>query len=221
MSTTTLLQASNEVLRSIGERPLLQMSGVTSDRLRDVFKQAIRDVEAIHTWDWLYDSVPAITWLLDTATLPEYQKVFSVAIGDTQTGYRELQYLTGDVYNRLPRTAYTGTGHNASHYTLIGDSQVKINPYPTDSVSQQRVQFNILRTLSLPVLGTDVFPIIPERYIALLVKRASYLMALRHLDDAQAAGYFNSEYELLTQQYRNNERNTPNRQQNMYRGARR
>ncbi len=221
MSTTTLLQAGNEVLRSIGERPLLQLSGTTADRLRDVFRQALRDVEALHTWDWLYAQIPAISWSQDEAYLGDIQRLFTVSVGDKTNGYRELMWVDFTDYDQQPITSYTGTSDNARTYTMTSNGRVKLNPYPSDSTAQARVRFYVLQTLTLPTSDDGVFALIPERYMPLLVKRASYLMALRHLDDTATAAYFNNEYEILTQQYRNNERKVPVQQLNMYRRRRR
>jgi len=221
MSTTTLLQNANEVLRSIGERPLLQLSGTTADRLRDVFRQALRDVEALHTWDWLYAQVPAISWSQDEANLGDIQRLFTVSVGDTTQGYRELQWMDFTDYDKNPITGYTGTDDEARVYTMSSNSRVKLNPYPSDSTAQARVRFYVLQTLTLPSGDDSTFALIPERYMPLVVKRASYLMALRHLDDTATAAYFNNEYEILTQQYRNNERKAPTQQLNMYRRRRR
>ena len=216
MSTTTLLQASNEVLRSIGERPLLQMTGVTADRLRDVFRQALRDVESIHSWDWLYDSMLALSWSAGTAYLGDIQRLLRVTIGDNTSGRRELVYLDPDEFERRPNDTYSGTNNTALTYTYKSNGYVSLNPYPTDSVSQSRVTFSVIKTLTVPVNGDDIFSVIPERYMSLVVKRASYLMALRHLDDTNSASYFQSEYEQLTQQYRTNERKVPVTKVNMF-----
>lgn len=216
-TTTTLLQASNEVLRAIGERPLLQLSGTTADRLRDVFRQALRDVEAIHTWDWLYASINAVSWSGDVANVGDIQRLFRVSIGDDVTGRRELVYADPDQYAVKPLIAYTGLRNDAGMYTYKSNGRVGLNPYPADIVAQSRVRFDVLATLTVPTSGDAVFPTIPERYLSLVVKRACYLMALRHLDDSSTASYFNSEYEQLTQQYRNNERKTPVQAVNMFR----
>lgn len=219
-TTTTLLQASNEVLRSIGERPLLQMSGNTADRLRDVFRQALRDVEAIHTWDWLYSSINAISWTADTADLGDIQRLFRVSIGDDLTGRRELKYLDPDEYAIRPLVAYTSASLSGGAYTYKSNGKVGLNPYPNNLLSQSRIRFDILATLTVPTSGDAVFSTIPERYLSLVVKRACYLMALRHLDDTSSASYFNSEYEQLTQQYRSNERKTPVKEVNMFKRVR-
>lgn len=221
MSDTTLLQASNEVLRSIGERPLLQLSGTTGDRLKDVFRQALRDVEALHTWDWLYNQIPAVSWTQDEAYLGDIQRLFTVSCGDTSSGYRELNWVDFTDYDKQPITSYSGKGDNAMWYTMTSNGKVKVNPYPLDSQAQQRIRFYVLQTLTMPSQDSSTFPVIPERFIPLVVKRASYLMALRHLDDTTGAAYFNNEYEILTQQYRNNERKAPTQQLNMYRRRRR
>lgn len=216
-TTTTFLQASNEVLRAIGERPLLQLSGNTADRLRDVFRQALRDVEAIHTWDWLYTSINAVSWTADTANVGDIQRLFRVSVGDDTQGRRELAYLDPDQYATQALVSYSGTSSDARYYTYKSNGRVGINPYPSEIVSQSRIRFDVLSTLTIPVNGNDVFATIPERYLSLVVKRACYLMTLRHLDDPTTASYFNSEYEQLTQQYRNNERKTPTNITNMFR----
>lgn len=218
-STSTLLNLANVVFRAIGERPVSTLTNTQGDRVKDAIKQACTDTEALHTWDWLYRTTVATAWSGNKATLPEYQRLFNVSVGDPTIGYRELTYLPESQLDRRPITAYTGTRDLADYYTLLAGG-IKLSTYPTDITGQGRIQFYIQEPITLPTLDTDTFTNVPERYMVLLEKKACHLMCVRYLDDAQAASYFQQEFEQLVQQYRALERKAPVGKLSMYRGGR-
>lgn len=218
-STSTLLDVCNESFRAIGERPVLTLNTVQGDRVKDCVKQALRDVEAMNTWDFLLVSASALSWNGNAATLPTYQRLFTVSVGDTTKGFKDLQYVTPAQFDRLPVTPYTGTADKADYYTLRS-SGVQFSTYPNDVTAQGRVRFTYQEPLTLPSSDLSVFPNLPEKYVPLLVKKVSYLMAIRYLDDPQSASYFQQEFEQLTQQYRNYERKVPVTNPSMYRRGR-
>lgn len=219
MSTSTLLETCNVVFRAIGERPVLTLSNVQGDRVKDCINQACNDTEVLHTWDWLYLRTIANSWSANIATLPVYQRLFSVSIGDSQRGYRELTYETNQQLDRRPLEAYTGTSDLARVYTLLSGG-VRFSTYPNDVQAQGRVLFSLQVPIIKPTLDTDTFTNVPERYLSLIHKKACHLMCVRYLDDAQAASYFQQEFEQLVQQYRAFERKAPVGKLTMFRQGR-
>ena len=218
MSDSTLLDVANVTLRAIGERPVLTLNTVQGDRVKDAILNAARDVEALHTWDWLYKTVPASAWVNEIADIGTYQRLFTVSMGDTIEGYRELVYVPEYILDQQPIKPYTGDRDLARFYTLLS-GKVRFSNYPADSVSQSRIKFYIQQSIVVPTNETDTFSNVPEKYITLLTKKASHLMAIRYLDDAQLASYFQQELEQLVQQYRNVERKAPVRRTTMYKGG--
>lgn len=216
---TTVLQVINQTLLNIGERSVTGITTPTGQLAFNALSEALRDLETVHRWDWLYDYLPAVSWVAETATLDNIRTLQTVQLGSSSDGFRELHYVTPSEFDARPLTPYTGKTDAALYYTITGNNEVRINPYPSDSESRSRVRFYATRALYLPNDITSVLTI-PDRFIPLLVKRASYLMALRHLDDESAARAFNMEFQELAQRYRDGERKIPTKGLNMYRRRR-
>jgi hypothetical protein len=218
-STSTLLDTANVVFRAIGERPVLTLGTTQGDRVKDCIVQACNDTETLHTWDWLYVRTVANSWTVNVAQLPTYQRLFNVAVGSPTEGYRELTYVPESQLDRQPLVGYAGTQDKASYYTLVTGG-VKFSNYPTDTTAQGRILFYMQEPIKVPTLDTETFSNVPERYIPLIHKKACHLMCVRYLDDAQAASYFQQEFEQLVQQYRAFERKAPVGKLSMYRAGR-
>lgn len=214
--TTTVLQAINQTLLNIGERSVNGITSPTGQLAFNALSEALRDLETVHRWDWLYDYLPAVSWTAETAMLDNIRTLQTVQVGSATNGFRELQYVTPQEFDMRPLTAYTGVNDAATWYTITGNNEVRLNPYPDDSESRSRVRFYVTRALTIPNDISSILPV-PDRFVALLVKRASYLMALRHLDDTTSARAFNSEFQELAQRYRDTERKVSTRGMNMYR----
>lgn len=216
-STTTLIQVANEALRAIGERPIPRLSGPTGDRCKDAIRQALVDLEVAYQWEWLHATVPAVSWNLETATLIDVSSVLDVKVGDTVKGFRVLAWRDKTSFDCNPLQAYQGTTDEARTWTMPTYTEVQVNPYPTDSVSQLRIVFYVVRTLTMPALESDVFQVIPERFIPLLVKKVSSHLAARLLDDQQAQQSFDREFMTLVMAHQRMSRKSSKNQLTMFR----
>ncbi len=208
---TTALSLINQALLNIGERQVTSLTTPTAQLAFNSLLEALRDIETIHRWEWLYDTIPAVSWTNEVADLGSIQQLHSVSVGDSSTGYRQLEYVKPQDFDVLPLS--TGTPR---YYTQTGYGEYKLNPYPVSSTDRAKVRFYVTRSIPLPVLETDDVQA-PQRFDQLIIKRLSYLLALRHLDDAQTAAQFNGEFESLTQRYRDRERKVPTTKPSMYR----
>lgn len=215
----TTLEVMNQVLLNIGERKVSSITSPTGQLVYNVLNETIRDIESVHRWDWLYNYVPAISWSNETAFLDNIRTLHDIQVGSSTTGYRNLHFTTPQDFDARPLTSYTGKQDSALWFSYTGDNEVRLNPYPVDSESRSRVRFYVTKALTLTESISDEFPI-PERFIPLVLKRASQLMASRHLDDNTSARSFGNEYEMMVQMYRNTERRVSTRQLNMYRRSR-
>lgn len=219
MSTSTLLDTANVVFRSIGERPVTSLTNVQGDRVKDCIKQACTDIETLNSWDWLFEQVNAISWTANVANLGVYRRLYTVSMGELTKGLTELKYLPEIQMDQLPLTPYKGTEDKATYYSVRSGAVLFVN-YPTDTQSRGRIWFYVQRPIKVPTIDTDVFQNVPEEYMTLIEKKASYLMCIRYLDDPQSGSYFQQEFEQLVQQYRTFERKAPVRKTSMYRGRR-
>ena len=220
MGTIKLIDTANVVFRAIGERPVTSLTNTKGDRLKDCIKQACRDIETLHSWDWLSASIIASSWQGRIATTVPTQRIITVSIGSDTNGYSELRAVPEYVLDRIATTPYTGVNDLARTYAMLGDNKYKFAPYPNDTESRGRIRFYVQLPIDVPVLDAGVFSNVPDRYITLIEKKASHLMCVRYLDDANTASYFQQEFEQLVQQYRNFERGTPVRGTTMYRRSR-
>ena len=217
-STSTLLDVANVIYRSIGERSILTLSNTQGDRVKDCIRQACIDVETLHTWDWLQKKVVANSWVVNLAKLDTYQRIHGVQVGDTTNGYKELVYVPEMTFDKMPIKPYSGTSDEATYYTLV-EGGVRFTRYPDDDVARNRIVFYVQEPILYPTEDNNVFFNVPQRYITLIEKKASYLMCIRYLDDAQSASYFQQELEQLVQQYRNYERKAPTKRLSIYKGS--
>lgn len=220
MGVIKLIETANVVLRAIGERSITSLNSSNGQRVYDAIKQACRDIETLHTWDWLGNTIIASSWSTNVATTVPTQRIITVSVGSPTTGFREIPSVPEFVIDHAPIKAYTGVSDQATCYSMVGDNKFKFAPYPNDANSRGRIRFYVQVPINIPVLDNDVFSNVPDRYITLIEKKASHLMCVRYLDDMNAASYFQQEFEQLVQQYRNMERGTPVRGTNIYRGRR-
>jgi hypothetical protein len=218
-STSTLLDTANVVFRAIGERPVLTINNVQGDRVKDCINQACLDTESLHTWDWLYRKSVANSWVTNFAALSTYQRIFGVTMGDLTKGFTELVYVPELQLDRSPIKPYKGTSDLADYYTLVAGG-ARFSNYPDDTTSQGRIIFHIQEPIKVPTQEIGKFDNVPERYMPLIQKKACHLMCIRYLDDAQAASYFQQEFEQLVQQFRAFERKAPVGKLSMYRRGR-
>lgn len=220
MSTSTLLQVINTSLRFIGERPLINLSGTLANLASDCVEQTAKDLETMHQWEWLQIKVPANSWSTFTATLAPHQILTRVEVGDNLLGWTPLLEITPERFSNTPPTAYTGSGDFAREFAKVNDVQVWVNPYPSDVAAQARLRFWLQDVISVPTVATDTFANLPERMVPLFVKKLSYHLAAKHLNDMNLAAAMQGEFEQAVQQYRNREAGNTNRRLNMYGGNR-
>lgn len=217
-STTTLLEAVNRVLRDVGERRVSNIGSPASEKARDYLHDAVRFLAAAHDWEWLYNRVTATTWLGDSFLLPTAQQIRGVAWIDVFGLYRDLQYIDVRQYDlSMPTGFYTAsTASRPLYYTIPSHQEVRVNPYPLDSIGQGRVVAYIIEELTPPTTETAFFPI-PEKYMQLVIKKADYYMAMHHLEDEKSAQFYDRDFNELLQRYRVQENKTPTGGYTMYR----
>ena len=57
---TTVLQVINQTLLNIGERSVTGITTPTGQLAFNALSEALRDLETVHRWDWLYDYLPTM-----------------------------------------------------------------------------------------------------------------------------------------------------------------
>lgn len=216
-STTTLLQAANEVLIDLGERPILNFGGNLGIKIKSAMTSATRDIGLLEDWSWLIHRRNADAWDGHTAILTNRRRLFKV---EYQTAplqaYQKVQYVDRDTFDRAPILSYSVSGGYPLKYTTGPELTVELNPYPTTDDEKIKIWFSAVDAIVPPSTVGSLFPV-PERFVELIKKRALYYMAIRHLDDASAASMYNNEFEVLAQRFRDTERQHTVGQMSMYR----
>lgn len=220
-STTNLLGAVNHVLHDIGERQVTAIASPISRQVQAAVQESVSEIATLDDWEWARSLTTATSWVNETATITNALRVHGVSYGDTTNGFRDLSFLDWRVFDSKPLQTFSTTLDNSGrkYFTITSPGQVKVSPYPTDLTTQNKFRFYITTDLVPPALATSFFPI-PERAMLLVYKRASYLMAIRHLGDPALAAQYNSEFEAHVQRMRGRERNAPTAHTNMYRRGR-
>jgi hypothetical protein len=216
-STSTLLQATNDVLLGIGERPITNFGSNLGAKVKSVITTATLDVGFLDDWSWLITKRNADGWNGNVATLNNRRRVYDVQYrSSVGQPYVNVPYVFPETFDNETITGYSASGTYPLKYTLDSELSVFLNPYPTTTDEQIKIFFRTADVIVPPVAISDKFPV-PERFVELIKKRALYYLALRHLDDAAMASMFNSEYEVMAQRLRDTERSHAVGALNMYR----
>lgn len=218
-STSTMLQIVNKVLLNVGERQVTAFTSPTALKALYAVEEALREIENLDDWSWTRQEVTATSWVNEVATLPLFQRIHQVTYQVSATTRRELVFLDKQSFNLTDLQPFGSTSDVGRYYTIIDDNTLAVNPYPTTAPSRLLFKFLVTTPLVISLLPTSTLPV-PERLILLVTKLASYLMAVRHLDDTNIARNFRSEFEAQLVMIRTRESLTPSRGTNMYRRRR-
>jgi hypothetical protein len=216
-STTTLLQAVNDVLLGIGERPITNFGSNLGAKAKSTITTATYDVGSLDDWSWLITKRNADGWDGNRAILNNRRRIYNVqyrsAVGKP---FIDARYVFPQDFDNETITGYSLPGSYPLKYTTDSELSVLLNPYPTTTDEQIKIFFRTADVIVPPTTLNGTFPV-PERFVELIKKRTLYYLALRHLDDAAMASMFNSEYEVLAQRLRDTERSHAVGALNMYR----
>lgn len=216
-STTTLIQAANDVLLGVGERPIINFGSNLGLKVKSAVTSATYDVGVLDDWSWLQDRRNADAWDGNKAVLNNRRRLYKVQYRPSAgQAFIDVRYVFPEEFDREIIQGYSSSGTYPIKYTTGPELSVLLNPYPTTSDEQVKLWFTAVDTVQPPTTIEGTFPV-PERFVELVKKRALYYMALRHLDDAQMAALFNNEFEMLAQRLRDTERSHTVGVLNMYR----
>lgn len=216
-STTTLLQAANDVLLGIGERPITNFGSNLGVKTKSVITTATYDVGSLDDWSWLITKRNADGWMDNKAILNNRRRIYDVQYRSAAgQPYVNIPYVFPTDFDNETLTGYSTSGRYPLKYTLDSELSVFLNPYPTTTDEQIKIFVRTADVIVPPTSVSETFPV-PERFVELIKKRALYYLALRHLDDAAMASMFNSEYEVLAKRLKDTERSHAVGKLNMYR----
>lgn len=216
-SDTTLLQAINEILVSVGERAVTSIGTFPSQKARYALNQALQDIANLNDWAFMKQSTPAVSWALDEATLPDLSRLLGVSLRPSQSygAVYELQAVQRtdyDWYNTVPGFP--------TMYVQSDTNKVRVSPYPVTEEEKNNIIFHYVAALVPPATESATFPI-PERFMPLLVKGAMQYLVLSHLDDANTSTFYKRQFDEMARQLIVREPGVAIGTRNMYKPVRR
>lgn len=220
---TTLLDAANQVLLSLNERPLPNLSTVLGQQVRSCLSVALQTLMEEADWTWLQTQSGALSWdSIGTATLPDnVQRVKLVQVKQQDGSWERVPFLPADDFDELVPHSYSGTQLIfPEYYTLEGWNRVRVNPYPTDVANQAKIRFKYIRKIDLPSIEQGTFDC-PEHFIQTLILRAAQEFATRHSEDSTLTQLFASTYNQSVEALRSRHRQGQTNGYNMFIGNRR
>ena len=181
---------------------------------------ACYDFSVLNEWPFLKQLNNAVSWVAQQAYLgDQVQAVHNVLVGDTTTaGYRPLQYLRSELFLARPLIATDDTQlYSPKWYTFTSFNVILINPYPTGPIGQSQVLFDVSTTIiPPPITGLSATLPVPERYVTVIIAKATQIMLIRHLDDVQTAKAEGERYDRLATVIMQRERNSVAGKQTMF-----
>jgi len=220
-TTSNLLAVVNRVMENVGERQVTSLTTPLGKLVYDCLVSACYEVSLMNEWTFLKLFLPAQSWTNEVAYLGDnIQAVHNVVSGDTATGFRPLRFLPSDMFNTRPLFAADDTMlYSWRDYMLTDFNKVRFNPYPTGSIGQSQILFDVSTSIVPPSNPTDFFPF-PERFLFIVIAKATALVLLRHLGDAGTAQVEDARFMKLASQMMQRERGTVAGKQSMYKPLR-
>jgi hypothetical protein len=221
--TTTLLDAANQVLLSLNERPLPNLSTVLGQQVRACLSMALQTLMEEADWTWLQTQSGALSWdSIGTATIPDnVQRIKLVQHKQQDGSWERIPFMTADDFDELVPRSYEGASLiYPEYYTLEGWNRVRVNPYPIDPANQIKIRFKYIRKIDLPSVESETFDC-PEHFIQTLILRAAQEFATRHSEDSALTQMFAATYSQSVEALRSRHRQGQTSGYNMFIGRRR
>ncbi len=228
-STLTKLDIANNVLNACGERAQTSTAGVLGNVLTSCLREAIWSVCGSADWNELRSVINASSWSADAATLPDttyrIRNVFwyTSPDGQPETNYDYyhilVPYVDLEQYKTFTLVPFESNANSPCRWTIETKNKVLVNPYPTNTVGQNKVFFEVFRYPELPSTDTSNFNV-SDLLTNLIQYKASVLFAIKHLNDNNLAQIYMLEYDNLAKQNRISDSGQSTQGYNMYRSRR-
>lgn len=223
-TTSTLIEVVNRVLLDVGERQVTTFTPVAARKALAYVKDAFVSIQNFHDWEWLRAVKTPDSWLVDEAVITDSRRIRRVTYqtSASDVSYHEVPATDGVSYDHYGLQSFSSTdnvGSRPMRYTIVDEQTIKMNPYPTDTSTQNRVIVHYVAHLNPPVGTSDVFQM-PERFVPTLLKFAVSMMYTRHLGDFNASQSLQQEFLSDLTGFRARENSSPTTGTNMFRTPR-
>jgi hypothetical protein len=221
-TTTTLIEAANRVLLDVGERSVTSLTSTPAARKAKAYLQdAFNDLQMFHNWEWAYALIPLNSFTNEQTTIDNCRRIRNV-YWDNGTRSFPIKYVPLSTFLQRDIYGFDSGDEPATRPTIwarVDEATLRFHPYPTDEDGRDSIRVEGIKYFPSPQGEGDSFPC-PERFMPIIIKRASYMMYMRHLGDLNMAQYLEGEYMRLVQSFREQETITPTRAGNMFSNGR-
>lgn len=210
---TTLLQAVNDVLLQVGERPASTLTNPVSRKAVLAIEAALIDINAANTnWSFKQLNTPVTQQVQETLTIPGLERIDKVHYRETTGLERELPFMAlSDM-----RETYQVKSGIPKAYSIVDDETIVVLPYPEEL---GKIIVYGTKSIVAPSEPSEEIPL-PVRFYPLLLTRALYHMLLTHLSDTGASQAKNAEFLALVGRMVQQENKVTRQNRSMYRGRR-
>lgn len=216
-SSSTLLQVANAVLLAVNEREVAALNTQQGQQLKNCIRMTVKQLQEESDWPWLTAQLNG-TWTGNLVTFSNTSRIKSVfwqnVVGSTSHNIyiRAVDRLT---FDGIALSSYSSAGR-PRYWCIEEHNSIRVVPYPTVLVEQNKIFANVSLTIPMPVGDNDTFNI-PETYMELVKLLATGLYALQHLDDKETYGIYLGLYQQHLSSYRSRHYNSPGQAMNLYR----
>lgn len=218
----TLLQLVNRVLLDVGERQVTSIASSTSLKAKAYIQDAFNDIQMFHNWEWLNVS-SGVSAFTNEATTAENLRRIRTVFWNNGTTFVSIPWIPYEDFVSRELVAMDNTLPPAEVipevYTILDDTTILFNPYPTTENQRNAIKIDGIKYITSPENDLDIITL-PDRYVNTLIKRAVYMMLIRHLGELDSAQSMNFEFETVMQRFRDQENRTPMKGTSMYQGGR-
>lgn len=218
-STTTLIEAVNRALLDVGERIVTVLSSPAARKATAYCQEAFQDVQTFHDWSWQLDFFSATSWDEEKAVFDNIKRIRSVQFENDRKRVNVPYIDPPSFYEIQELTSFTDDSATPCNFTIIQEDTIALNPYPTDVAGRARIKIYGYRNFDPPALPDEVFDC-PEYFMPLIIKRAVYMLLLRHLGELNEADFMSREFATKLNFMRTQDKATTTRGVNMYKNLR-
>lgn len=231
--STSKLDLVNRVLDSVGEKRLTSIgTDARASIVEDCIQLALDEVATSANWAELRKFETPDSWSTDVATIDSTNEVYSVqgvywyssSDGDAETNYDYARYpipfVTYEEFVRKQQWNYDNDSQQVPQmWTYVTDQKIKLSPYPTDATEQGKILVEYYYIPSVPTNDGDNYAP-PDRWMRLVEMKASSLLAVKLVNDANLSRVYALEYMQLKRNLTRRDLGLPSGGYSMYAGAR-
>jgi hypothetical protein len=206
----TLLEAVNDVLLQVGERPSSSLTNPVSRKAFLAIEAALNDINTANDWVFKKLAVPITQRTQERHTVPGLERLDRLHYRSPTTLRETLlrPMAPSELYG-----AYEVKAGIPEAYALVDDETIAVLPYP-----EELSVIIVYGTKSILIpQGRDDLVDLPDRFYSLLLTRALYHMLATHLSDNAAASLKDQEFVVRVRQMIKKEAATTRQGRNLYR----